>query len=93
MFKVSIGIKISILILWGFVFSLLWAWFIMPLCTSTIGIAHAFGIYLVIGMFIMVNDILEIEFNNNNEYIEFALLYILVILYYFLIGFAIKHYI
>ncbi len=46
----SVGV-IAVLAIWqGYVLSILWGWFFVPLGLPTISIAHAIGIALVVGV-------------------------------------------
>ena len=44
------AIDIPLLIYRGFVLSILWAWFLVPLGLPEIGIAHALGVSVIIGL-------------------------------------------
>lgn len=55
----GIGVILGItfvFILRGFVLSILWAWFLVPLGVPPIGIAGAIGVTLMIDMFIPTNS-------------------------------------
>lgn len=46
-----VGLIVAMGLVRGFVLSYLWAWFIVPLGAPQIGIAHAIGLSLLVGMF------------------------------------------
>ncbi len=48
-----IAIDIPVIMLRGFVLSVLWLWFIVPLGVSPIGIAWGIGLSILVGLFTM----------------------------------------
>lgn len=49
-FTFSLLLSIAVTVYGGWVLQLMWSWFIVPLGVSSIGIAHAVGINILLSM-------------------------------------------